>query len=64
MRWVELIGDLLRLVIDAIRAGKDDDEIAAAIAERLAEPGSVGQHLLDAAKKRRAKIDRFKRGEP
>lgn len=64
MRWIEVIGDLLKLVIDAIRAGKSDDQIADEIAERLAEPGSVGQHLLDAAKRRKAKLADFKRGAP
>ena len=62
MKWVELLAEAIQIVLRLVRNGATDDEIAEAIAEHLASPATVGQDLLDAAERRRAKLARIRGG--
>lgn len=46
---------LIEKIVEMIKSGMNDEEIRA----RIAEPGGVGQGLLDAVRERGAKIDGY-----
>lgn len=58
MKWIEWLAEALAIVIQAIRDGATDEEIAA----RLSAPGSVGEHLLEASRTRKGKLAEYRRG--
>ncbi len=60
MSTMSVISEGIRLVeqiIDWVHQGLSDEEIR----ERLASPTSVAQHLIDAAKQRKQKLEDFVR---
>lgn len=55
MSVLEAVAALVKLVADLIRQGVSDEDILA----RLSDPTGVGQHLIDAARGRRKRLDDY-----
>jgi len=55
---LEAAFSLVREVVQAIRDGATDEEVRA----RLADPGGVGQRLIDAVRSRRSRLRDYVEG--
>lgn len=56
---IQAAAQVAGVVAQLVKDGLSDEEIR----DRLSQPGSVAQDLIDACRVRKSKLDKFKKGE-